>query len=257
MMKSEEVVERMKLEIVADVENGIVPATVADFSSLHEFVDANCYGGASELFGEIVTESSTDEEHQAKLDKLGAIVNPAIDIVDAWIKHGGIAKATASPDTIQPVRVTVYRPKTMIGLGAPEAFLGDDHPTKGNWHQSAKADLPAGDQPPRLLLLGRAFLIYSMYHARDPYYLGLAVENFGAACEKLGYTLPLRSRDASWLTYGPEGLDRGDPEEYQFLFGQIATVFGNDAASDQADALGVIWRSGVGPNQQGPITRGR
>lgn len=151
----------------------------------------------------------------------------------------------ASPDTSQPVRVTVYRPKTMIGLGAPKAFLEDDQPTAGDWYLSAKAELPAGNQLPRLLLLGRAFLIYSMYYAHDPYYLGVAVENFGKACQKLGCTLPLRPKDAFWLIYGPEGLDPGCAVDHQFLLGQIATVFGNAAAQEQADALTIQWPSRI------------
>ena len=41
-------VERGKLEILADVGRGVVPADVRDFSTLHDFVDANEYGGLCE-----------------------------------------------------------------------------------------------------------------------------------------------------------------------------------------------------------------
>ena len=71
----------------------IVPSNVANFSELHEYVNANCYGGAVELFGEIVTESKTDDEHLVKLNSLYAIVDPAVQAVDAWIKAGGIETA--------------------------------------------------------------------------------------------------------------------------------------------------------------------
>src|ERR1700733_13873891 len=93
MITSEEMTERMKAEIIADVKEGVVPVTVANFAELHDYVDANCYGDSEELFGEIVTESTTDDEHQAKLDAFSAITNPAIESVDAWIKAGGIETA--------------------------------------------------------------------------------------------------------------------------------------------------------------------
>ncbi|KKL21277.1 hypothetical protein LCGC14_2447050 [marine sediment metagenome] len=38
-------VERGKSEILADISTGLVPAKVRDFSHLHDFVDANEYGG--------------------------------------------------------------------------------------------------------------------------------------------------------------------------------------------------------------------
>jgi hypothetical protein len=90
MITADELAERMKVEIMDDVKAGVVPATVGSFADLHDYVDANCYGGTEELFGEYVTESATDEEHQAKLDKLNDVMAPAMEIVDAWIKSGGL-----------------------------------------------------------------------------------------------------------------------------------------------------------------------
>src|SRR2546429_92054 len=105
------------------------------------------------------------------------------------------------------MKITVYRPKELVGVGPPQAFLGEDHPTHGDWIRSAKAELPEGDEPPRLLLLGRAFLIYSMYHVRDPHFMGIAIQNFAAAALKLDYSLPLEEKDACWLTYGLDGFN--------------------------------------------------
>jgi hypothetical protein len=42
------VFERMKQEILEDIADGTVPATVASYSELHDYVDANGYGGAFE-----------------------------------------------------------------------------------------------------------------------------------------------------------------------------------------------------------------
>jgi hypothetical protein len=40
-----ESIERMKIEIIKDIEAGRVPASCPSFSSLHDYVDANYYGG--------------------------------------------------------------------------------------------------------------------------------------------------------------------------------------------------------------------
>jgi hypothetical protein len=142
------------------------------------------------------------------------------------------------------MKVTVYRPREAVGLGPPQAFLGDEHPTQGDWVQSAKAELPDDkglDPHLRLHLMGRAFLIYSMYHAREPRFLGYAVENFGAAAQKLGYSLPLKEEDAVWLTYLSSELDPGSHQDHQLMLSHIATVFGSKAAQEQANVLGIGW----------------
>ena len=139
------------------------------------------------------------------------------------------------------MKITVYRRKVNDELRDPHAYLGDDRPTGDGWVVNAKAELLEAEIPHRLLMLGRSFLIYSMYHATDPLYLGYAVENFGAACRALGYTLPLSESDASWLTYGPDEMDAAAPADNQFLLNQIAVVFGTEAARRQAEALKIEW----------------
>jgi len=44
-MNVQETIERVKTEILKDIEDGIVPEGVHDFSELHDYVDANTYGG--------------------------------------------------------------------------------------------------------------------------------------------------------------------------------------------------------------------
>lgn len=69
-------IERAKREIRSDVISGLVPANVDSFSSLHDFVDANGYGG---FFKEGV------------FDLLGMdATNEIQNSVDVWIKSGGI-----------------------------------------------------------------------------------------------------------------------------------------------------------------------
>ena len=45
MLIIEYAIERSKLEILQDIASGVVPGTVSSFSELHDYVDANEYGG--------------------------------------------------------------------------------------------------------------------------------------------------------------------------------------------------------------------
>jgi hypothetical protein len=73
------VVERAKAEILADVAAGTVPNTCASFSELHDYTDANGYGGA---FERPFDNNETD------------FWNAVQDAVDAWIKQGGLKRLT-------------------------------------------------------------------------------------------------------------------------------------------------------------------
>ena len=70
-----QVVEQAKSEILADVTSGTVPSTCASFSELHDYVDANGYGGA---FKRPFDNNETD------------FWNAVQDAVDQWIKQGGL-----------------------------------------------------------------------------------------------------------------------------------------------------------------------
>lgn len=76
-------IELGKKEIIADVRNGIVPRYVESFGDLHDYVDANCYGGLC------------DEQYGDEFTKEGGFdyLNHVQDALDAWIKDGGITKA--------------------------------------------------------------------------------------------------------------------------------------------------------------------
>ena len=91
MITHTELASRMKTEILADVASGVVPRTVQRFSELHDFVDANLYGGTEALLEELdATVPDTDEGHSGALTALCDLANPAMDLVDEWIKAGGI-----------------------------------------------------------------------------------------------------------------------------------------------------------------------
>lgn len=70
-------IELAKEQILEDVKSGVVPGTVASFSELHEYTDANYYGGLFDL----------------KYDTTGQMVevgNSVQGALDGWIKNGGL-----------------------------------------------------------------------------------------------------------------------------------------------------------------------
>lgn len=77
----DEVAERIKQEVKADVDRGRVPTTVASFGELHDYMDANMYGGAEQLYNELGLEKSSE------------ILDPAQNKVDEWLRSGALAGA--------------------------------------------------------------------------------------------------------------------------------------------------------------------
>jgi hypothetical protein len=45
MKSAQEIIKEMKIEILRDIDEGVVRVAVSNFAELHEYVDANCYGG--------------------------------------------------------------------------------------------------------------------------------------------------------------------------------------------------------------------
>lgn len=97
----DESIERMKQEIIDDIKAGRVPADCPSFSALHDYVDANCYGGFCE-----------QEVMQALMDHFGGLdedkgmpaalidyLNEAQNSIDLWIKEGGIQQS-AQPSVV-------------------------------------------------------------------------------------------------------------------------------------------------------------
>jgi hypothetical protein len=79
-----------KDEVLEDVACGRVPVTVSSFSELHDYVDANGYGGAFEwpCTPSIAREIGTVSE--AYVCEFTRFWNAVQGNVDAWIKAGGV-----------------------------------------------------------------------------------------------------------------------------------------------------------------------
>lgn len=71
-------IARAKREILEDVKEGVMPATVGDFAELHDYTDANRYGGAFEF--------EVDAASQEQADYWNAVQ----DTVSGWIRRGGL-----------------------------------------------------------------------------------------------------------------------------------------------------------------------
>ena len=82
MLIIEYAIGRSKMEILNDIKHGPVPVTVASFSELHDYVDANEYGGFC------------SEDHNAYWWPQGGLrlgeACAVQDAIDTWIKSDGI-----------------------------------------------------------------------------------------------------------------------------------------------------------------------
>lgn len=104
----------MKVEILQDVRDGVVPYTVANFSELHDYVDANLYGGTEELLDQLGQQhQQTDDGQSAALAALCDIANPAMEIINKWIAASGIKDAIKS-DILAGKPPAIARSKSML-----------------------------------------------------------------------------------------------------------------------------------------------
>lgn len=87
-------IERMKQEIIEDIKSGQVPASCPSFSALHDYVDANCYGGfCDDDLMQVLTEHYGGiDENEGMPDALIGYLNDAQNSIDSWIKEGGISQ---------------------------------------------------------------------------------------------------------------------------------------------------------------------
>ena len=88
----DESIERMKQEIIEDIKAGRVPADCPSFSTLHDYVDANCYGGFCE---DDVMQALTDhfgglDENEGMPVSLIDYLNDAQNAIDLWLKEGSV-----------------------------------------------------------------------------------------------------------------------------------------------------------------------
>lgn len=82
----------MKADIARDMHNGIVPSDVSSFAALHDYVDANEYGGFCEdgLADAMIEHFGGRDEHEGMPQGMLDYINEAQAAVDQWLKAGGL-----------------------------------------------------------------------------------------------------------------------------------------------------------------------
>lgn len=85
-----ESIERIKCEVLTDIMAGRVPASVSSFSELHDYRDANCYGGfcTDELADAMIDYYGGLDHNEEFPDKMMEHLNASQNGVDAWLQAG-------------------------------------------------------------------------------------------------------------------------------------------------------------------------
>ena len=88
MLIIEHAIERSKAEILEDIDSGIVPSTVSSFSELHDYVDANEYGGLCSDAWFCLPEHADDATVEANGGWLRHFSESVAvqDTIDQWLK---------------------------------------------------------------------------------------------------------------------------------------------------------------------------
>jgi hypothetical protein len=88
-------VETVKGEVAEDVTAGIIPEGVETFSHLHDWVDANMYGGDD---ADALWDDALDHAEAARqgIDPYRAL-NAMQEAVDQWIRSGGLREVASNP----------------------------------------------------------------------------------------------------------------------------------------------------------------
>lgn len=129
MVTAAQLAERMKEDIVSDVRNGFVPPTVRCFSELHDYVDANCYGGTERLLSEIERfYPETTEGRHAALQALCDLMNDAMAGVNAWLAEGSLATCLTADS--EPHEAPAW--SKAVGSDAVIPSLSDKAASKAN-----------------------------------------------------------------------------------------------------------------------------
>lgn len=85
-----ELVAKMKVEILVDMAHGAMPYDVDSFSRLHDYVDANRYGGfCDDDFADALIDYFGDrDENEGMPQGMLNYINEAQNQIDAWLKAG-------------------------------------------------------------------------------------------------------------------------------------------------------------------------
>jgi hypothetical protein len=94
----DESIERMKQEILEDIKAGRVPADCPSFAALHDYVDANEYGGFCEgaLADALIEHFGGCDKNEGMPGAMLEFLNNAQNAIDLWLKNNGVAQSTGT-----------------------------------------------------------------------------------------------------------------------------------------------------------------
>lgn len=95
----DETVSRMQRETLHDVVAGHVPRTLRSFGDLHDFRDANCYGGFCEdkISDPLIAAFGGRTADEALPDGFSDYMNTAQSRVDTWLFNGALERESLPP----------------------------------------------------------------------------------------------------------------------------------------------------------------
>jgi len=96
------VIASMKLGIINDINAGIIPPTVKSFGELHNYVDANEYGGfcIDTFADELIELFGGRDENERPPEAFNLFIHEAQNIIDAWIKNASARIEPQGPSLI-------------------------------------------------------------------------------------------------------------------------------------------------------------
>lgn len=85
----DQLVERMKDEILANMQAGHIAPSVASFGELHDYCDANCLGGLCEdkIADALIEHYGGRDQHEGMPQGMLDLINAAQAQVDQWLKQ--------------------------------------------------------------------------------------------------------------------------------------------------------------------------
>ena len=96
MPTPEDTVDRMKREILIDIQKLLIPPLVSSFGELADHVDANEYGGfcTDELADGMIAHFGGRDEHEGMPDGMLSFMNSAQDSISEWLASGALLRRT-------------------------------------------------------------------------------------------------------------------------------------------------------------------
>ena len=89
-INAEAIIEQMKIEILSDIDEGVIPMNVHNFSELHDYVDANCYGGfCDDTFADqLIEHFGGRDKDEGMPQRMLDLINRCQVAIDLWLRNG-------------------------------------------------------------------------------------------------------------------------------------------------------------------------